>query len=682
MQIKKEPEAQVCKPVYVCDLLSTNANVYVIESVLQREYVWPYSEIRRLWDDIFDCICDNHGKGTETYDKNLVYTGPKYFLGNLETSEVDASKLKELPSLTSGAYCSVVDGSQRIRSILFCSIAFQYWKAVRDENEYISLDMFKHITDGVWKICEFGVEGYGELGKFYEYLSTHKIKEISRELKKRAKSLIKKMSKKEAKKDYFDIFAIFVNLINEHIVKKDANELDEMFNILMKNVFFYDTIISIDNKFARFVDCNKKGTPMTDADLYPKYVVCNYNDSDRGMAQKAFNKFRDYARMLEEGGDDRHFRETKSGIHSIQWIMTTVLKNSLIGLSKTNESINQNSLNVSTFSLSDVDYGIEQCFKSKLLFNEDVRTAINYFNECYNLSDFLFHSFDHHSDNLSHCYYYLRDMSRPNVLWWYFINPSYLAKKLYLDKGREDVNSFIMGALYRLYGLYHVRRGAGDTNSQKLIDILSELSSCLILHESESDSEIINTVREICLRYVSSYEDIYNCVQGLSYNKLGCSTRSLGTVLTSIEYGICDKLKLSLSDFFKLYYGRSKKQQFDLDHWYPQKEFKENPELSRDYNQLGNIVLLERSLNRSKGCNADKTSDIYKQSHFVGTLLLNSSTRGTLTNEQLECINEMGCVARFDESDVDSPSLEMIKLRTKKISDYYVNYFLKGFFEA
>ena len=89
-----------------------------------------------------------------------------------------------------------------------------------------------------------------------------------------------------------------------------------------------------------------------------------------------------------------------------------------------------------------------------------------------------------------------------------------------------------------------------------------------------------------------------------------------------------------------------------------------------DNSKLGNFVMLESSLNRSKGDNLDKNSSHYSNSNFYLTSLLNENVRKELTNTQLSNID----FERFSEEKLNSFSTDNVDKRTIYLVDKYVDW--------
>lgn len=420
MITKKNFEAKTLTPKSLLDILMKESNVKrvsVIEDVLQRPLVWDTANIETLWGDIFKCIqCNIQGNISHSLFGGNVYDKGYLNIGSLEYSELEeynVIKLQEKYGDTFDDLKSIVDGSQRGRINVLLALAFIYKISEVNNEMYISLDSFK-MENGCYKIIEAGRE---ELSRLYEYIETTPLSEIGKELSNNKYSIekLEKRLSNEDEKKYFDIFALFLRLIERDIY--GTYNLMDSFCIFMTNVSFYEEYIDKEHKFERFVDRNKKGTPMSDESMYPKYIINKFENKEKLL--NCFNKFKEKAQECES---NNRFAKTKKGLNSILYIMIEVLKIKLGFEHCFNNSINTNCIFSSTFDLKDINYGIEKCFSDKIFFRNE-NEAIDYFNECYNVAEFLndisFKNNEKYIDN----YFYFRNTAEKDCLWWYLIKP-------------------------------------------------------------------------------------------------------------------------------------------------------------------------------------------------------------------------------------------------------------------
>lgn len=676
---KKQPGSKTLPSKQLLDILcgERDKSIHVIENIIQRDFVWTFACMETLWNDVNECIRINISEGKNGLFSSKVFNSANMVAGNIEYSTIDKCNQNSLKELSGGIYKSIVDGSQRNRITMFMAFAFMYEIAKVNQIDYMDLSSFKS-SNGEFKLIEIGSN---LLSDFYNKIETTKVSEIAKDVKKTGpiETFSKNFEKDDEKRDYYDVFLLFIKFIERDII--GYYDLMDSFNIVMHNVWFYEEFIDEDSKFERFVDRNKKGTPMSDVCMYPKYIINQFNDENE--KQKVFDAYLRYEEKAEEAqirGSKKtsgFFRTTKNGVDSILYIMIEVLKIKLAQESLTNNAIDLKPIFSSTFNLGNIDYGVEKCFRKKLVF-KTANDAVSYFNDCYNMADFLIKdSFSRHDSLYDDCYY-LRDFSKQDVLWWYFIKPCFIAQTLLKEKMPSRF-IFIKKMLYRIYVFYVVYRSS-CTNSQSLINLLERISAYMITNYNSSEEEFEKLIRGEVSTYIENaggYEVLYDLIHSLSYN-IKAHKNAIAAILISMEYDLCEKFELGTDVFYSLW-KKKKFQNYHLDHWFPENLFK-NLANASEFHRIGNMVLLETSLNSSKQDNTDVNSKYYTQSKFTQTLLMNEENRGTFNNKILNDINNYPYFERFSEDEINNPNSEMILKRTNKYATFFVD-FVKDFVE-
>lgn len=662
MITRKKPEAKTLAPKPLYDILcsSKDKNINVIENIIQRELVWTYACMETFWHDVLQCIKLNI-ESSKNDCFGTVYDTAYMVAGNIEYSKPDNCNEKHLPNMNNWEYKSIVDGSQRNRISIFMVLAAMYKMAEQNGLEYVNIDMIS-LPNGKQKLMEIGAST--ELSAFYEKIQHTPISELSKEIKKNTpEKLIKSFEKEDEKRDYFEVFSLYVHYIENDII--GTYTLSEVFKIILSNVYFYEEEVDMENKFDRFVDRNKKGTPMSDESMYPKYIVNQYEDAEKEYVYSSFKRFEAEAKRAQKEG---HFRQTKSGTKSVLWIMIETLKIKLGEKSENNEKINLKNIFASTFDLGNIDYGVEKCFRNGYLFKTSDE-AIDYFNECYDIAKFLIEeSFYRHESIYEDCYY-LRDFAKGDTIWWYFIKPSYLAQSRTKNNSRRFV--FIKKLLYRIYCFYIVHR-SGSTNSQNLINLLEKISEMIITGRDYSDDYFEKKVKERVLNYIGNAEGfniLYHELHALSY-KIKPHKTAIETIFIAMEYDLCEKFSIPTDTFYGIWKRGKGSKSYNLDHWLPENKIPDdkNPE----YQSIGNLVLLEEPLNKSKQDKKDVNSKYYTQSKYIQTLLMDENNRGTFYNNKIDKINSYQYLTRFDEVSINNPTLDDIKKRKEN----YINFFI------
>ena len=561
-----------------------------------------------------------------------------------------------------GEYKSIVDGSQRNRISLFMLIAILY--EIRKQKGFEFIDTGQLIaSNGKHKLLEIGSSSVSHLEEFYGKIEKTPVAELSKEIEKRSiDRLMKSFEKEDRERDYFDVFALYVHYIERDMV--GTYDMQDVLKVVLNNVYFYEEEVDMENKFERFVDRNKKGTPMSDESMYPKYIINQFDDTGKETVYNAFNAFEREAIAAQKNG---HFRQTKSGINSVLWIMIEALKIKLGEASLENGKICLKNVFASTFDLGNIDYGIEKCFRNKYFFRTP-EDAIEYFYECRDIARFLSEESFRRHDSIYEDSYYLRDFSKGDTIWWYFIKPCYLA----YSRTKELRFIFIKKLLYRIYSFYIVHRSC-STNSQNLINLLERISEMIVTGKEWSDDDFEKKIKGVTLKYIETsggFEGLYHELCALSY-AIKSHRAPIENIFISMEYDMCERFSLPTDVFYTIWKRGNGKKQYNLDHWLPENKIlidDRNPE----YQGIGNLVLLEESLNKSKQDRAEVNSKYYTQSKYTQTLLMSEDNRGTFCNNKIDKINGYKYLTRFADSTINNPSIDDIKAR----KDNYIKFFI------
>lgn len=671
MIIKSIPEPKTLTPKSLKDILfNEEKRVNVIENIMQRELVWGEACIETLWHDIVECIKSNVYNAKERIFNEKRFENAQMIIGSLEYSEIDKCNYWLNERVGKYDFKSIVDGSQRLRLMLFLAIAFLYTQAKAKNDEYVDMSFLK-IDGKHYKFLEAGID---KLERFYKKIEETPVLGIQKMVDSvNVDSYFNKFNN-ENEKDYFEVFLLLASLIESDII--GHFDLEDAFKISMENIWLYEEYVPEEVKFERFVDRNKKTTPMSDESLYPKYIINQFSSDKKELVYEEFKKFKEVAENIQnkKGNQDGRFRTTKSGQNATIFIMILALKICLAN--EGNDAINLKRVFASTFDLGNIEFGVEKCFRNGFVFNT-AEGAMNYFKVCYKIAVFLRDdSFSLHN-NIYEDNYYLRDFAKPNVIWWYFINPAYIASTI-KDTNRERFE-YIKGLLFRLYSFYIVHRSS-STNSQNLINLLENISSLMITSKVDNDTfkELLNTNADKYIETSGGYAGLSDLVDSLTYGRPK-DRNAMEHIFITMEYDILSKNSNIPRDvFYSLWDRRGKKKNYHLDHWYPQSMI---PEEDKDeYTHIGNLVLLEEGLNCSKQDDVKSNDWYYIQSKFIQTLLMNKSNRGTFNNNFLDFIDNYPYLVRFDSDEINNPTKENMRKRRNCLTKFFVD-FIKDFIE-
>lgn len=647
-----------------------NRSTYYIESVYQRPYVWSYGNINDFWIEFVKCVQNCISTSEVGYGGNKFYQY-RTDLGTMKVSTLESCNIPSLKDNYNKERCkSVVDGSQRLRTSLFCLCAIQYSLSKDSSEQYINLQSLK--KDEIYKLSELGDS---ELSDFYKYIENTPIDEISLMCDKTSiERLSKKLCKENQKRNYIDIFTLFILLIERDIFHN--YDLWEVRKIFLEQCYIYEESVITEEKFDCFVDMNKKGTPMSDEDMYPKYIINQLNDDEKNNVKEIYDKFISEITLAEENG---RIRPTKAG-HSPQlFVMTEVLKLKLGEECKKGKNIDTKKVFLSSFNLRDINYGIEKCIRNGYCLNT-IESAYSYFEKCYQMAYFLNEISFKKFDTIEEGFYYFRDFSSKDMIWWYMIKPLFYVYSS-IQETNNELAKYIKGALFRLYTLYIVQ-SYNNTNSQNLINLIENITSIMSTFVGGNE-EFKTNVNEMISQFVEKrggYSIVERNIQTATYeSKKGKSV--IDIVLTALEYDFTLKTDCEYDAFQKMWFNRKKNKYYHLEHWLPQRIIKEKySEDSSICESIGNFYLLEVPLNCSKQDRNDDNAHNYAQSRFNQTRYSIKGHRGIQFNNGLETINSYPYILILDEDEINNPSIKLIKKRRDLFCDFFIH-FIKDFIE-
>lgn len=656
---------EVAIPYSFLQLFFSNPEIMVIEKTLQRSFVWTYKNIQTFWDDFMDVFNSNISSSIDMlggYSYGLEIGIGKY-------SDIDDSTFEKVKNKNK-TYQSIVDASQRLRLALITLYAYIYTFQKREISlpNGINVNCLK-IENDEHKLMEFG---NSDLNTFYSFVESEKQKNV-----RKLDTLIKKLSNQDEEKKYQDVYEIMINLIE--LSFPEDGMLIESFKMFLNNIIIKIVNIDKEDKFSCFLDDNKKGTPMSDTDMYTAYIMSKFDDKYRYSILTEIDKFKSKAKECQEPTNvsEKTFRKTKNGVNAIEFIMIEALK---ITIAQKNNNYNLKNVFSSTFNLSNSEYGIQACFEKKIF--KSIDDAINYFKLCTEIAIFLIDESRKKHENIFDDYYYYRDFSTDNVIWWYYIKPCFIAHTLFMNNNYKRY-IFVKDILFKLRAFYVVYR-TSSTNSQNLINLLEEISNLMIKLNQFDDEYFQCSIKEICWKYLTNcnINNLSEIIQNLTY-AIENHKNAMEMIYLSYEYNICGIFDKSTDTFYQSWIrrkikgedGKNKKRKvFECDHWFPQSKFSENDD-KIEYQHLGNILLLEEGLNKSKGNKIEKNSDIYSESGFFHTKFMIDNKKYNLSNEE---INKLG-FPRFNEENINEPTIIDIKKRTKWFTNFFVDFITKTF---
>lgn len=656
-----KPEVKSLAPKNLSEIISNGGrDLYVIENTIQRPFVWGSTDIDKFWSDAL-ILFNKNFENRKQSPFDFAYLD----FSSLDYSEVDEHNKERVAKTAGIKNKSIIDGSQRTRLALCTYIGFLYYRAKISGQDYIDINMIKS-TDGYFKymdICE------SKIDKLYSYIEETTVEKFFKDRINRDKC-DKIFANSEDEKDLKHVLFYMSHRIEENII--DDLDFENCLTIFLNNIYFYEEHVDSEYKFNRFLDRNNAGTPMSEKDLFPKYIINQFYNGEKDKVHSAYVEFEEMANACETKGNET-FVKTKKGKHALLFIMEEVLK-IVLGRKGHKKCFK------SDLTLKDAEYGIEFCIKNHYWFNT-VEESIEYFNECKKMAIFINEdSMKNHDDIVDDCYQF-RNFAKKDVVWWYFIKPSYIMNNIL----PHDKRKFTKDILFRGgYITYIISRSVlGSTNSQNLINTLEKISYTMI---QEKDTDYMK-YKSIIIKIMENYRDNMNLIQmGLENGIRNVSyiqqnhRQAIEHILISLEYDLITKFSWMNKDGFYSFFKRKKsKTQSNIEHWYPDSLTKNDGDLNDCANKLGNLTLLEPNLNSIKGNDMSQNNLLYSQSIFNITKHMCETYTGNMSREDKSELSKHLHFKRYSEDTINNPRIDIIKEREARIRNFIMSFINEPF---
>ena len=653
--ITSKPTAENYSPIYVEDVITSNNNeiIYRIELTVNRPFRWDSYLIKR------DCLEEI----INMFKLNILDTkkkGKHYLsLGRTGVSDVDTSvklKYKDYDRLIK----SIIEGGHRIK-IPFC--VYIVLNLLKGKNEDINGKVNISVLYNEYGEKKIDCCGKNEFEYVYNLLNNKTIKEIINLIKDNKKNTNILFSSTKYRKTIFDVitycYFYFENEIENDSVFKDV-PIDELIDLLLHNIYYREEAVSRTDKWQYFDDCNTKGLIVDLTDIVPRKLASDFDGDAKARIMDAFERFYEHANKCEK---DKKYISTKSGTTIYEFVLDAVFKMFLLKETKI-ETFD----NVQNIFLSNHEYGIDSAKKKYGFCNSEEKT-IEYFDECHKMCDFIYHSMDNNIDLFNTYFLFKKEDSKTqNVLWWYNILPLYVMNKYISDK---SIKVYVYDLMCKMkafqYTYKHVIRG---TNVQNYFTSMFNIAK-IILRNADNEDKLPSILMDMFSKqWLSKMSKSSLKLAVLRYAYFQ-DKDEIQRILLWNEYIFIKRLNVSHDNLYR--FMTDKNFICDYDHIIPVKQYNKlcnNDNYEADISNVGTLVLLESSLNRSKQDKMDKNSTIYSNSNFYLTSFLLSSTTKGFPKNKIASID----FERYTEEELNNFTIENVSKRNLYLIDTYVDW--------
>lgn len=653
-----KPVSYNAVPTPFADLISTGSrDLYAIELSLQRPYVWDSNTIESICKELVDIFSKNilDCKKKNVYDKCYIE------LDEIICSEVDEHNKNDDIFKTNGLKVhSIVEGSQRVRTMAVIFMFLLFLSSFQKEEEYTNLDDFKN-SDDEFKLRILGSSDSNELDELIKWVLTESTDKIHKSLNKinldKYRRKFSNTNEKNMKELFFYVGKLIYNGINEFNL-----DVDKCISILLDNCFVFKRQVPKEEKIQTFVTCNRLVVPMSEEHLYPKLIINKVNGDERKKVNDAYNRFIEVIKKIEE---KNVYINTKGGLKAELFIETNVLN-----LQLSRRGIKQLAYR---YRLGDYDYGLEATMNKGYHLNtcDDI---IEYFSECKMYAEFILSSLSRKEDKTMNTYYFnnVWNNGSNNGLWWSFYTPCYVMCCCIAESDKRMlVNEF----LYKSYIQFILSYSSGVSNRDSYSNLLYKLTD-MIIHNLYLDfslfkNKCVSILSEQINYNNNSWKYLTDNVNEFSYINKG-SKMGIKCILLAFEKYIIDKYNFSDEELYNIWV---KKSSCDLDHLFPNNLLDRNNEtLYIEGNRLGNFVLLESNLNQNKSDNVVKNNKAYCQSKFISTNLLSNDFICNISNTKKDLLSKDEYIIRYNEDILNNPNIDLLRNRKIKLIDFIFSY--------
>jgi hypothetical protein len=260
--------------------------------------------------------------------------------------------------------------------------------------------------------------------------------------------------------------------------------------------------------------------------------------------------------------------------------------------------------------------------------------------------------------NSNEWYLFTEGRKNPHI-WLYNILPCYLISSI----TNEDKKNYAFDMLLRSYIAYSLKYST-NRSVQYIQNYMFAFALKLIKYGDKTYEVFKN---ELDVHYNDTFskfisEDFTRNMVRLSYGE-ATSLGAIRGILSFFEYKAQKLCGEKNKNLYRFLIGENT---IDIEHIMPKSL--ENDENTIEIHGIGNLALLESSLNSAKCDNAEKTTSLYNDSTFITTkLMLDDARLGNLTNAQIAEVKANCLPMSFDGEKLNDFNEECIRNRRTKI---------------
>ena len=611
-----------------------NGSVIYTIPIYQREYSWESEQIEKL---LFDLVRGFNNEREPLFIGTMQFSYKKY-ITKYETEQ------------------DIIDGQQRISTIL-CLL--KYLQLSYPDNEIVkSIELNwleSRVNNGkedslLNTMLRLSVESLHEL-KNKEYTGNHYIfaLDIINDFFERYKENIKDNNENNQKD-------VFLNLLLN-------NKIDSFLDYLLNDVWFVvvETVAGLSKTIQIFNTINTLGLDLTGSDIF-KVQLYEYLRDYKNASENAFNEINGIYEQVKELNTEWKKKENHSDIISMDFVRY-VYKDYLI--SKYNLPVSLYAMATDTFfegvfdALLNVQIreGFESIKNTSIdLSIDDLKKIVTviYFWNAYNLESYSNEYKRKEEFIIVNLIQHSRYARYGDIVYQIMLSYLQTESEYYVfSENKEKVNEALLSSLPDVYNC---------------LKILSKMFFCWSLYYARSVYEIHSCMYEIyrdSFEFIKNKEKIFNkikvklCpqqdIEDFKQNTLGkeiVSNRTWKDLMCLLSASL-DELKYNTNPLAILKQILSWSY-YDIEHIHATANKNECKEIDENLqNSIGNLVLLERSINREiKAIEFEKKCNSYSKSKYESIKLISKNNQWTISDIEQRKKSEIEKLSKFLFSDL------------------------------
>ena len=644
MIVKREPKSDRKEAVKLSTFFSKKDNiVYPIKSDLQRRFCWLASYIDKLFKDYIMDFYDKNCEADLNGEDCFYATIGDGILTRIEEGYGINGKCKTQ---------EVIDWSQRMTTIMsFISVMLFLHcnnNNIKDVEERQKLfDSYLKTKNGLsWKIISTFKDS--DFEETINSLVNGSFKTSKNTIKSRISCFTKTTKKNEVVyKSFVSLCSYVYNLIDSTI-GLDDKDIKKRLDLFLDKTYIQIEECEEEDRVAKFREVNTFRLGISDENIY-KTLLC-----DKGESVDA--KFQDFEESIKAILTPQRIKVSQSGMSATKCIMQLAI----IIMDDTTEMCKR------SYSLEDEKNGITKHIKNGLLDTEE--KVIKFLDICIDICNFLKDSMLFNSNGFNAEWYLLAEGNNKSFIWFYNILPAYVISKI----KEEDKKTFAFEMLLKSYVAYSIKYSVSRSVAYMQVysflftkEILANLNSCF------DDFKL--ALSTVYLKQFSVFikEELTKTIKKLDY-EVPSSKTGIHSILLCLEYLSQKQCGIKRDNIIKI----TKKDEIELDHILPKSKENYNNDMIID--GIGNLVLLEKSLNASKQNKETLNSRKYSDSSFITTKLMIKGNRyESLTNEEIDGLYRTKVVPFYTSEEKINNFENEIEIRRNeiifKIKDFLTN---------